>query len=57
MDSGEPRSRNQMDKTTTVPTAKNSLCQFWKDSNQKRAVPRYWRMEMGACPCMRCSAL
>ena len=31
-----------MDNTTTVPTAKNSLCQFWDDSNQKRAVPRYW---------------
>jgi hypothetical protein len=26
LDSGDPRSRNQMDNTTTLPTAKNSLC-------------------------------
>jgi hypothetical protein len=43
LDSGDPRSRNQRDTTTTLPTAQNSLCQFWNDSNQKGAVPRYWR--------------
>src|SRR5262245_5228831 len=42
------RSLNQMDNTTMVPTAKNSLCQFWNDSNQKCAVPRYWNSETGA---------
>src|SRR5687767_7845199 len=40
-DSGDPRSRSQMLKITMHPTARNSLCQFWNDSNQKRLVARY----------------
>ena len=47
LDSGEPCSRSQIESTTKAPTAKNSLCQFWKDSNQKRDVPTYWSMETG----------
>ena len=51
----DPRSRNQIDSTARVPIAKNSLCQFWNDSNQKREVPMYWGMETGTWPCARCS--
>ena len=31
LDSGEPRCRSQIDKSTMAPTARNSLCQFWRD--------------------------
>ena len=47
VDSGDPRSRNQLDTTTMLPTAKNSLCQFWNDANHQRAVPRDWSMDTG----------
>ena len=33
LDSGEPRWRRKIDSTASVPTARNSLCQFWNDSN------------------------
>ena len=33
-DSGEPRWRRKIDSTTIEKTARNSLCQFWNDSNQ-----------------------
>jgi hypothetical protein len=57
LDSGEPFSRSQIESTAKAPTAKNSLCQFWKDSNQKREVPTYWSMETGGWPCSFCSSL
>ena len=34
MDSGEPRSRRKIAKTTRAPMDRNSLCQFWKLSYQ-----------------------
>lgn len=39
-DSGEPRWRKKMERMTIEPMARNSLCQFWKDSNQNRVVCR-----------------
>ena len=38
LDSGEPRCLSQIERTTIAARARNSLCQFWKDSNQKREV-------------------
>jgi hypothetical protein len=35
VDSGEPRCRRKIVSTTILPTAMNSLCQFWSDWNQK----------------------
>jgi len=37
-DSGEPFCRRKTDRSTSAPTDRNSLCQFWSDSNQKRFV-------------------
>ena len=37
-DCGEPFSLKKIDNTTMANTDKNSLCQFWNDSNQKRAL-------------------
>jgi hypothetical protein len=39
-DSGDPRWRSQIDRTTIAPIDRNSLCQFWNDSNQNLDVPR-----------------
>lgn len=39
-DSGDPRCRRKIENTIRVPTARNSLCQFWNDSHQKREVAR-----------------
>jgi hypothetical protein len=39
-DSGDPRCRKKMESATMLPMARNSLCQFWNDSNQKRVVAR-----------------
>jgi len=39
-DSGEPRCRSTIEKMIRLPTARNSLCQFWNDSNQNRDVAR-----------------
>ena len=50
-DSGEPFSRSQIDSTTMVKMARNSLCQFWKDSNQNWEVPKYWQTESAFLPC------
>ena len=36
MDSAEPRWRRKMVPTTIAASERNSLCQFWNDSNQKR---------------------
>jgi hypothetical protein len=38
-DSGEPRWRRKIESRTTSAIDRNSLCQFWNDSNQKRDVP------------------
>jgi len=38
--SGEPRSRKKIVRTTIAATARNSLCEFRSDSNQKRLVVR-----------------
>ena len=40
-DSGDPRCRRKIDNTTMLAMARNSLCQFWKDSNQNLQVPAY----------------
>jgi hypothetical protein len=40
-DSGEPRCLSLIESNTMLATARNSLCQFWKDSNQKRELERY----------------
>lgn len=37
-DSGEPLCRRNTESTTSAPIDRNSLCQFWNDSNQKREV-------------------
>lgn len=34
LDSGEPFSRSQIERITIAKMARNSLCQFWNDSNQ-----------------------
>ena len=57
LDSGEPFSRSQIESATRAPTAKNSLCQFCKDSNQNRDVPTYCSTETWGRPCSRCSPL
>ena len=57
LDSGDPRSRNQMDNTAPrcpqlkIHSANSGTTQT------KSAVPRYWRMDTGAWPWTRCSAL
>jgi hypothetical protein len=38
LDSGDPRCRRKIENTTMLAIARNSLCQFWKDSNQNREV-------------------
>ena len=38
-------------------TARNSLCQFWNDSNQKRLVYAYCHVVTALCPCVTCSSL
>jgi hypothetical protein len=38
-DCADPRWRRTIDSTTIVKTARNSLCQFCRDSNQKRDEP------------------
>ncbi len=49
--SGDPCWRRKMLSTTIESTARNSLCQFWKDWNQnsesERKAPRFW----GGSPC------
>ena len=39
-DSGEPSWRSRIERTTSAPMERNSLCQFWNDSNHSRAVVR-----------------
>jgi len=39
-DSGEPSCRRKMDSTIIERMARNSLCQFWNDSNQNCDVLR-----------------
>ena len=39
-DCDDPFSRRKIDRITIAPIDRNSLCQFWSDSNQNRAVPR-----------------
>ena len=38
-DCGDPFCRNQIVSSASTPTEKNSLCQFWNDSNQNSLVP------------------
>ena len=38
MDWEEPLCLEKIESTTIAPIARNSLCQFWNDSNQKREV-------------------
>ena len=40
-DSGDPRNRRKIDRTTTRAVERNSDCQFWNDSNQNWALPRW----------------
>src|SRR3546814_17102827 len=42
--------------TTRTAVERNSLCQFWKDSNHNRGSQRYWAMVRGISPCIRASA-
>ena len=56
-DCGEPFCRNQIVSRASTPTEKNSLCQFWNDSNQNCAVPMYARVETVASPCRSASTL
>ena len=39
-DCGESFARSQMLSSTTASTERNSLCQFWNDSNQNFVSPR-----------------
>ncbi len=45
-DSGDPRCLRKTESTASTPTARNSLCQFWKLSYQPPAVAD----EEGVCP-------
>ena len=36
LDSGDPCWRKKIESTTIDPIARNSLCQFWNDSNQNQ---------------------
>ena len=50
--SGEPCWRSTIDSTTSTAVDKNSLCQFWKDSNHNCASPRWLSIEPEtASPC------
>src|SRR4028118_542022 len=46
-----------MENTTIAQIARNSLCQFCSDSNQKREEPMYSRTVTVVPPCWSCSSL
>jgi hypothetical protein len=41
----------QCESPIIAPIARNWLCQFWNDSNQKRGAARNWSAETGHAPC------
>src|SRR5215218_9985785 len=56
-DSGDPRWRRKTDNHANEATARNSLCQFWKDWNQNSEVRRNAQVETASPPCVNCSSL
>src|SRR5687767_3534313 len=57
LDSGEPFCRKKMESTTNTQIDKNSLCQFWNDSNQKVDDSIYSSVVNCSPPCSACSWL
>ena len=57
LDSGEPRCRKTIESTTNEATARNSLCQFWNDSNQNCEVRMNSAVETVVLPWASCSWL
>src|SRR5690606_2709880 len=46
----DPYWRRKMDSTTIANIERNSLCQFWNDSNQNRESVIYWAMSTMGSP-------
>src|SRR5690606_5914119 len=56
-DSGDPRSRRKIASTISTAVERNSLCQFWKLSNQNSADAKWARMVTEEPPCRLFSLL
>ena len=56
-DCGDPFCRRKIDRTIRTATERNSLCQFWNDSNQNFASVTYSRSETGDFPSATLSSL
>ena len=55
-DCEEPFCLIKKDNTSRAKTERNSLCQFWKDSNQNRLSEMYWdTVDVGFPICSKCS--